>query len=109
MHVPSILSALVLATCAVSSPVGPVKGLLAERAPSNVCVLIEGDDGYVIDPFNRPQCACKCIKQACVQPDPADTDLCLRTPWPDANGGTPFPDTLVRYAACVGGTHCVGG
>ncbi|KAI0897378.1 hypothetical protein F4806DRAFT_461924 [Annulohypoxylon nitens] len=106
MYAKSLLSVLLLATCATSSPVSPVKGLIAERSANNVCVLIDGDDPYVIDPFNRPQCACKCIKQACTQSDPAQTELCLRTPWPSANN-TAFPDTLVRYAACIGSTHCV--
>ncbi|KAI1466552.1 uncharacterized protein F4812DRAFT_83304 [Daldinia caldariorum] len=106
MHVQPFLSALVLAACVSSGPIGQATLPLIGRAPSNVCVLIDGDDPYILDPFNRPPCACNCIKQACKQSDPAQTELCLRTPWPPSNAA--FPDTLVRYAACVGGTHCVG-
>ncbi|KAI2462807.1 hypothetical protein F4781DRAFT_426883 [Annulohypoxylon bovei var. microspora] len=106
MYVQSILSALVLATCALSSPIAPDKGSQIRQSRDNVCVLIDGDDPYVIDPFYRPQCACNCIKQACTQPDPAQTDLCLRTPWPSANN-TAFPNTLIRYAVCIGSTHCI--
>ncbi|KAI1379732.1 hypothetical protein F4677DRAFT_407462 [Hypoxylon crocopeplum] len=102
MYAQHILSALVLAACALSGPV------TLSRAPSNTCVLIDGPDPYILDPFNRPQCACKCIIQACQQPDPAQTDLCLRTPWPSPNNTALFPNTLVRYATCVGSTHCVG-
>ncbi|KAI1104529.1 hypothetical protein F4804DRAFT_184101 [Jackrogersella minutella] len=106
MYAPHLLSALMLATCALSSPVTRFQGSIFERQADNVCVLIAGDNPYVIDPFNRPQCACNCIKQACTQSDPAQTDLCLRSSWPSANN-TAFPDTLVRYATCVGSTHCV--
>ncbi|KAI1479812.1 hypothetical protein F4774DRAFT_381234 [Daldinia eschscholtzii] len=107
MHVQQFLSVLVLAACVSSGPIGRT-AVPRDGRPPNVCVLIDGDDPYILDPFNRPQCACNCIKQACKQPDPAQTELCLRTPWPSPNN-TAFPDTLVRYAACVGGTHCVGG
>ncbi|KAI2617136.1 hypothetical protein GGR54DRAFT_214976 [Hypoxylon sp. NC1633] len=103
MYTQHILSALVLAALGLSGPITRI------RATNNVCVLIDGDNPYVLDPFNRPQCACNCIKQACQQPDPAQTDLCLRTPWPSPNNTAWFPDTLTRYATCVGSTHCVGG
>ncbi|KAI6089261.1 hypothetical protein F4821DRAFT_231485 [Hypoxylon rubiginosum] len=102
MYARSVLSVFMLAACALSSPIN------FDRAADNTCVLIDGDDPYVLDPFNRPQCACKCIKLACEQSTPEQTELCLRTSWPYTNGTTLFPDTLGRYATCVGGTHCVG-
>ncbi|KAI1392343.1 uncharacterized protein F4822DRAFT_425553 [Hypoxylon trugodes] len=108
MYARSIFTVLALATSALSSPVTPSQELQIEAARNTTCVLIGGDDPYIIDPFNRPQCACKCIIQSCQQPDPAQTEECLRTPWPYANGTTPFPDTIARYGACVGSTHCVG-
>ncbi|KAI8963996.1 hypothetical protein F5Y11DRAFT_317503 [Daldinia sp. FL1419] len=107
MYIQQVLIALVLAGSVNSGPIGRMPELQMSKSPSNVCVLIDGDDPYILDPFNRPQCACNCIKQACKQPDPAQTELCLRTPWPSPNN-TAFPDTLVRYGACVGSTHCVG-
>ncbi|KAI5867631.1 hypothetical protein GGS23DRAFT_186913 [Durotheca rogersii] len=85
MFARQIISVLALAASALCGPI------MAPRA-SNVCVLIEGDNPYILDPFNRPQCACDCIKVACQQADPAQTDLCLRTPFPNSV----FPDTLVR-------------
>ncbi|KAL7621154.1 hypothetical protein AAE478_008471 [Parahypoxylon ruwenzoriense] len=97
MYAQHILSVLALAVHVLSSPV------TLPRAANNVCVLIDGDDPYILDPFDRPQCACDCIKVACQQPDPAQTDLCLRTPFPNSQ----FPDTLLRYSVCTGSTHCV--
>ncbi|KAI1408528.1 hypothetical protein F5Y13DRAFT_107420 [Hypoxylon sp. FL1857] len=109
MYVQHILSGLLLAACVMSGPITPARDRQVGRSVNadNVCVLIDGPDPYILDPFNRPQCACNCIKQACAQPDPAQTDLCLRSSWP--YGNSTFPDTLIRYSTCVGSTHCVGG
>ncbi|KAI2637672.1 hypothetical protein GGS26DRAFT_422354 [Hypomontagnella submonticulosa] len=109
MYAKQILTVLLLSACGLSTPVTRAMEPRSDRAVNNTCVLIDGDDPYILDPFNRPQCACKCIIQACQQSDPAQTELCLRTPWPSPENSELFPDTLVRYAACVGGTHCIGG
>lgn len=39
-----------------------------QASGSSVCVLVAGDEThepYIIDPFNRPACACECMKEAC--------------------------------------------
>jgi hypothetical protein len=69
----NILTLALLATSAAANPV--------ERRA--VCVLAEGPDGYTIDPFTRPACVCKCLKQACEQVTggvPADYLRCVKTP-----------------------------
>ena len=58
MFFATLVSTLLLATTATSTPV-------ESRAASGVCVLIEGPNGYVIDPYNRPACTCECQKSAC--------------------------------------------
>lgn len=61
MHAHLVLSIFAIAVSALPNP-----ATLAKEA-ENVCVLIDGNDPYVLDPFDRPQCACDCIKEACKQ------------------------------------------
>ncbi|KAI1140787.1 hypothetical protein F5Y05DRAFT_286897 [Hypoxylon sp. FL0543] len=69
MYAQHVLSGLLLAACVMSGPITQAKERQVQRSVSadNVCVLIDGDNPYVLDPFNRPQCACDCIKEACAQ------------------------------------------
>jgi hypothetical protein len=60
----TIVAVALLVASAVATPMEP----RATGRPSKQCVLIEpsaDDPGYIIDPWDRPQCACDCLKSAC--------------------------------------------
>ncbi|KAK1753225.1 hypothetical protein QBC47DRAFT_388029 [Echria macrotheca] len=109
-NIVAVATALLVAS-AVATPVMEPRQTGSPRPP-NKCVLIEpsGDDpGYIIDPFNRPLCACNCLKSACMSVTgggAADYALCVKTPWPSAEN--PWSNQLiVAYGTCTGSQHCV--
>ncbi|KAK3988018.1 hypothetical protein QBC44DRAFT_330290 [Cladorrhinum sp. PSN332] len=81
-----------------------------ERPRRDVCVLAEGDNGYKIDPFNRPPCVCNCLRVACNQVthgNPDDYLLCVKTPWPSPENPWSY-ELIAAFGACTGSTRCIG-
>ncbi len=58
-------SFLTLVVLAAVGTVGIPVAQPFDAVKHHVCVLIDGPGGYVIDPYNRPQCTCHCQIVAC--------------------------------------------
>ncbi|KAK0617356.1 hypothetical protein B0T14DRAFT_568865 [Immersiella caudata] len=77
---------------------------------TRVCVLTDGPNPVIIEKFARPDCVCRCYREACeslnAKGSREDFLACINKhfgPNP-VNFGT---EMIAAYGACVGGTRCI--
>jgi len=77
------------------------------------CVLTEGPNPFIIDPFTRPDCVCKCYKSACKSLNRggsyADYVACIETNFGPNKSPSWGTEMIAAFGACTGVSLCPGG